>query len=319
MKHICVLGGAGYVGSLLCSQLLERRAQGHGLSTSAISAIEFLPHDNPNFKLIQGDIRNVEQLTEAFDGADVVIDLACISNDASFVLDEGLSTTINLDAFEPMVVAAKEAGVKRFIYASSSSVYGVSDEPDVTEDHPLVPLTLYNKYKGMCEPVLFKHQSDDFRLLRHPARPRCAAMHPRQRLDLSVNILTNHAVNNGKITVFGGSQTAPQPAYPGHVRPLPAAGRDRADKIAGRPSTAASRTCRSWNRADRQSDRRRGNAGAGRHRHRRPRRATICAPITSIPTRFSACWLQAEPFDRGCGARSVPGLQGRQAARQHER
>jgi len=207
MKNICVLGGAGYVGSLLCSQLLS---DGHKVRAFDIGYFgdQFLPHDNPNFKLIQGDIRNVEQLTEAFDGADVVIDLACISNDASFVLDEGLSTSINLDAFEPMVVAAKEAGVKRFIYASSSSVYGVSEEPDVKEDHPLVPLTLYNKYKGMCEPVLFKHQSDDFVCCTIRPATLCGYA-PRQRLDLSVNILTNHAVNNGKITVFGGSQLRP--------------------------------------------------------------------------------------------------------------
>ncbi|WP_139102223.1 SDR family oxidoreductase, partial [Acinetobacter baumannii] len=88
--------------------------------------------------------------------------LACISNDASFELDENLSKTINYDCFEPMVVAARKAGVKRFVYCSTSSVYGVSDVPDVTEDHPLVPLTLYNKFKGMCEPLLWQHKADDF-------------------------------------------------------------------------------------------------------------------------------------------------------------
>ena len=107
-----------------------------------------------------------------------------------------------------MVVAAMEAGVRRFVYASSSSVYGVSDEPDVKEDHPLVPLTLYNKYKGLCEPVLFKHQSDDFVCVVIRPATLCGYA-PRQRLDLSVNILTNHAVTNGKITVFGGSQLRP--------------------------------------------------------------------------------------------------------------
>ena len=107
-----------------------------------------------------------------------------------------------------MVVAAKEAGVKRFIYCSSSSVYGVSDEPDVSEDHPLVPLTLYNKYKGMCEPLLFKHQSDDFTCVTIRPSTVCGYA-PRCRLDLTVNILTNHAVNKGKITVFGGEQYRP--------------------------------------------------------------------------------------------------------------
>jgi len=207
MKTICVLGGAGYVGSLLCPQLL---ADGHRVRAFDICFFgdDFLPHDNPNFELIRGDIRNVEALKPAFEGADMVINLACISNDASFVLDENLSTSINLDAFEPMVIAAKEAGVGRFIYASSSSVYGVSDQPDVTEDHPLVPLTLYNKYKGMCEPVLLGHHSDSFQC--GIIRPATLCGHaPRQRLDLSVNILTNHAVTNGKITVFGGTQLRP--------------------------------------------------------------------------------------------------------------
>ncbi|MCP5081958.1 MAG: SDR family oxidoreductase [Alphaproteobacteria bacterium] len=207
MKHICVLGGAGYVGSLLCPQLL---ADGHKVTAFDICYFgdDFLPHDNPNFKMIEGDIRNVDQLRKAYEGVDMVIDLACISNDASFELDESLSTTINLDAFEPMVVAAKEAGVKRFIYASSSSVYGVSDAPDVTEDHPLLPLTLYNEYKGKCEPVLFSHMSDDFVCCVIRPATLCGYA-PRQRLDLSVNILTNHAITNGKITVFGGSQLRP--------------------------------------------------------------------------------------------------------------
>ncbi len=137
-----------------------------------------------------------------------MINLACISNDASFELDEKLSTSINLDAFEPMVIAAKEAGVQRFIYASSSSVYGVSDAPDVTEDHPLVPLTLYNKYKGMCEPLLFKHTDDNFVGVDVPPGDRLR-LRPALRLDLSVNILTNHAINNNKITVFGGAQMRP--------------------------------------------------------------------------------------------------------------
>jgi nucleoside-diphosphate-sugar epimerase len=169
---------------------------------------DFLPSDNPNLKIIEGDIRDTPTLAAAMQGQDAVISLACISNDASFELDENLSTSINLDAFEPMVAAAKNAGVKRFVYASSSSVYGVSDEPEVTEDHPLVPLTLYNKYKGMCEPILHKYADDTF--VGAIFRPATVCGHaPRQRLDLSVNILTNHAITNGKIRVFGGSQLRP--------------------------------------------------------------------------------------------------------------
>jgi len=148
------------------------------------------------------------ELADAMQGIDAVIHLACISNDASFELDEGLSTSVNMDAFEPMVIAAKQAGVRRFIYASSSSVYGISEAPDVTEDHPLLPLTLYNKYKGMCEPLLFKHTDDNFvGVVFRPAT--VCGYGPRQRLDVSVNILTNHAINKGEITVFGGAQLRP--------------------------------------------------------------------------------------------------------------
>ena len=206
-KSILVTGGAGYVGSLLTPRLLDL---GYQVTVYDIMYFgdDFLPRSNPNLKLVSGDIRDTRKLAEAFKGIDAVISLACISNDASFELDEKLSTSINLDAFEPMVLAAKKAGVKRFIYASSSSVYGVSESPDVTEEHPLVPLTLYNKYKGMCEPLLFKHQSKEFVCVTIRPATLCGYA-PRQRLDLSVNILTNHAINNKKITVFGGSQKRP--------------------------------------------------------------------------------------------------------------
>lgn len=206
-KHVVVTGGAGYVGSLLTPQLLDA---GYRVTVYDIPyfGFHFLPQNHPNLTIVPGDIRETAKLAAAFEGSDAVIALACISNDASFELDEKLSTSINMDAFEPMVVAAKKAGVKRFIYCSSSSVYGVSESPDVTEEHPLVPLTLYNKYKGMCEPLLFKHQSPDFVCVTIRPATLCGYA-PRQRLDLSVNILTNHAVNNRKITVFGGAQKRP--------------------------------------------------------------------------------------------------------------
>jgi len=192
---------------VLIPRLIERR---YTVTSYDISYYgdSFLPKSDSNLQVIRGDIRDTAKLAEAIAGHDAFISLACISNDASFELDEKLSTSVNLDAFEPMVLAAKKAGVRRFIFASSSSVYGVSNQPNVTEEHPLVPLTLYNKYKGMCEPLLFRHTDASFvGVVFRPAT--VCGYAPRQRFDLSVNILANHAINNGKITVFGGEQMRP--------------------------------------------------------------------------------------------------------------
>ncbi len=205
LTNVLVTGGAGYVGHVLTPRLLSL-----GYNVTVVDTLWYgarLPN-GPNLKVVQGDIRDTALMAEALKGIDAVLHLACISNDASYELDEKLSETVNYDCFEPMVVAAKQAGVKRFVYCSSSSVYGVSDNPNVTEEHPLLPLTLYNKFKGMCEPLLWKHNSDDF--VCTVVRPATLCGYsPRTRLDLSVNILTNHAVNKGKITVFGGDQMRP--------------------------------------------------------------------------------------------------------------
>ena len=206
MKKVLVTGGAGYVGCVLVPKLLKA-----GYEVLVYDLMLFgsdgLPADS-RLQVIPADLRDIEGFYAAVREADSVIHLACVSNDPSFELNPTLSKSINYDCFEPMVAACRRAGLKRFIYASTSSVYGVSDAPDVTEDHPLVPLTDYNKYKGLCEPILLRYQAPDFTtVIIRPAT--VCGYSPRMRFDLSVNILTNHAVNRRKITVFGGSQKRP--------------------------------------------------------------------------------------------------------------
>jgi nucleoside-diphosphate-sugar epimerase len=205
-RNVLVTGGAGYVGCTLVPKLLE---DGHNVTVFDIMYFgdEWLA-DHPNLTVIKGDIRDTPILAKAFAGIDAVLHLACISNDPSYDLDPELGKSINFDAFRPLVQAAKKAGVDRFIYASSSSVYGVKDDPEVTEDLPLEPLTDYSKFKARCEEILEEEREPGF--VTCTVRPSTVCGYaPRQRLDVIVNILTNHAVNRGRIRVFGGSQKRP--------------------------------------------------------------------------------------------------------------
>ncbi len=209
LKKVLVTGGAGYVGSVLVPKLLAK-----GYQVKVLDLYMYGEHvldsvkDNPNLKQIKGDIRNRKLLEKVIPGCDAVIHLACISNDPSFELNPDLGRSINYDAFFDLVDVSKNSGVPRFVYASSSSVYGVKKETNVSEELPLQPLTDYSKYKAMCEEVLLKKREPGFiTLILRPATVH--GYSPRLRLDLVVNILTNQAVNNRAITVNGGQQMRP--------------------------------------------------------------------------------------------------------------
>ena len=207
--NVLVTGGAGYVGSALVPKLLEA---GHRVTVLDLYIYGDHIFDglgaNGALREVKGDLRDPATVERALTGRDAVIHLACISNDPSFELNPELGKSINYDSFRPLVRAAKRAGVRRFIYASSSSVYGIKDDPEVTEALPLDPLTDYSRYKAMCETVLAEEREPGFVTL--TLRPATVCGYAKRlRLDLTVNILTNHAVNNGRITVFGGSQKRP--------------------------------------------------------------------------------------------------------------
>lgn len=209
MGTILVTGGAGYVGSTLVPKLLK---QGHQVKVLdlMIYGVEVFDSikNHPSLQIIKGDIRDQELLKKSLKEVNTVIHLACISNDPSFDLNSNLGKSINFDAFRPLVEISKLSGVKRFIYASSSSVYGVKTEPNVTEDFTLEPLTDYSKYKALCEDILDEYQDQDFTTV--TIRPATVCGYSkRQRLDVIVNILTNHAYHNRVIKVFGGEQLRP--------------------------------------------------------------------------------------------------------------
>ncbi|HLD25615.1 MAG TPA: SDR family oxidoreductase [Candidatus Andersenbacteria bacterium] len=204
--HVLVTGGAGYKGAVLVPKLLAAGHQVTVLDWYLYGDVVLAPH--AGLKQLKGDIRDMQRVRESLTDVDTVIHLACISNDPSVELDPALSKSINLDAFWPLVQLSKAVGVTRFIFAASSSVYGVSDALEVTEEHPHVPITDYNRYKSMCEDILWEEQADNFTVVSIRPATVCGYS-PRLRLDLTVNILTNHAVNKQLITVFGGEQKRP--------------------------------------------------------------------------------------------------------------
>lgn len=205
-KKIFIIGGAGYVGSVLVEELLKNNYE--------VTVYDLLIYGadvlkkNDKLKIIKGDIRNFDLLKKEISGHDTIIHLACISNDPSFELNPDLGKSINFDCFEPLIKISIDQGIKQFIFASSSSVYGVKSEENVIEETFLEPLTDYSKFKAKCEEVLFKYNNNNFicTILR-PAT--VCGYSPRQRLDLVVNILTNIAFHKKEIVVFGGDQLRP--------------------------------------------------------------------------------------------------------------
>ena len=205
MKNILVIGGAGYVGTHLVSELIKKK---YSVTVFDLFIYGNFLEKNNNLDIIKGDIRDLKLLGSVIKNFDCVIHLACISNDPSFDLNPQLGKSINFDPFEDLIKICKNEGIKRFIYASSSSVYGVKLEKDVDENSSLEPLTDYSKYKALCEDILLKYNNKDFTCC--VVRPATVCGYSkRQRLDLVVNILTNLAYNKGEISVYGGEQLRP--------------------------------------------------------------------------------------------------------------
>lgn len=216
MKSILVTGGFGYVGSRLTPHLLERGYIVKVLDLCLYGKYGFdALQSNPayhewskRFSLIQGDIRDPDVVSSAMKGISAVIHLAAVSNDPTGDLDEVLTRQVNFDAVGLLIIKARENGVERFINASSSSVFGIKDMSDVTEEIEPEPITFYSKYKMLAEWLVRSASSKDFCAVNIRPATICGYS-PRQRFDLTVNKLTADAIQKRLITVHGGEQRRP--------------------------------------------------------------------------------------------------------------
>jgi nucleoside-diphosphate-sugar epimerase len=200
--NILITGGCGFVGTQLTAELLQ-----DGYQITVVDTQWFGNHLklHPKLTVLKQDTRDVDRIP--LKNVDVVIHLANIANDPGVEMNPTLSWEVNVLATQQLADRAVRAGVKQFIFASSGSVYGVKDDPQVTEDLELVPISAYNKTKMVAERVLLSYV-DAMQV--HCIRPATVCGYsPRMRLDVSVNMLTMQALKNGKMTVFGGDQTRP--------------------------------------------------------------------------------------------------------------
>lgn len=210
VDRILVTGGAGYVGAILVPKLLSL---GYGVTVLDLFLYadeDIFPREARNsgkLLLMRGDLCRRETVERALEEASVVIHLAGISNDPSSELDPSLTRRVNIEGSKQLITLARAHGVSRFINASSSSVYGIRPEDDVTEDLPLCPLTIYSESKRLIEEYLLEHRGPMVSVSVRSAT--VCGYSPRMRLDLTVNLLTFHALVRNKITVFGGTQKRP--------------------------------------------------------------------------------------------------------------
>ncbi|MBU1196531.1 MAG: SDR family oxidoreductase [Proteobacteria bacterium] len=200
--HILVTGGCGYIGSILTPKLLDL---GNQVTVADIQWFGNFLTKHENLKVIKADIRDVDNIP--MEGVDAIIHLANISNDPCGDLNAKLAWEVNALATMGLVEKAIAHNVKQFIFASSGSVYGIKEEPSVTEDLSLVPISDYNKTKMISERVLLSYKDQIIVQCIRPAT--VCGYSPRMRLDVSVNMLTMQALANKRITVFGGNQTRP--------------------------------------------------------------------------------------------------------------
>ena len=200
--NILLTGGCGFTGSVLTHELLS---QGHDVTVVDTQWFGNYLGDHTKLRVIKADIRDTASIP--LQGVQAIVHLANIANDPGVELNPTLSWEVNVLATQQLADRAVRAGVQHFVYASSGSVYGVKDEPNVTEDLELVPISAYNKTKMVAERVLLSY-GDKMQV--HCVRPATVCgVSPRMRFDVSVNLLTLQALRDGNMTVFGGDQVRP--------------------------------------------------------------------------------------------------------------